>query len=94
MDARCGEWGQNKNGSTNEISALQDRALRVISFKNRNTTAGPSYKEKKVIKFFNLIMFYNCLFVAKDLHQNLPSSLLGVVLLTWLTTIIMIPGAQ
>ena len=52
MDARCGEWGQNKNGSTNEISALQDRALRVISFKNRNTTAGPSYKEKKSYKVF------------------------------------------
>ena len=74
---RCHVWGQNKNGSTNEISALQDKALRVISFKNRNTTAGPLYKEKKVIKFFNLIMFYNCLYVAEHLNQNLPSSFGG-----------------
>ena len=73
----CQVWGQNKNGSTNEISALQDKALRVISFKNRNTTAGPLYKEKKVIKFFNLIMFYNCLFVAEHLNQNLPLSFGG-----------------
>ena len=73
----CRVWGQNKNGSTNKISALQDKALRVISFKNRNTTAGPLYKEKNVIKFFNLIMFYNCLFVAEHLIQNLLSSFGG-----------------
>ena len=72
----CQVCGQNKYGSTNEISGLQDKALRVISFKNRNTTAGPLYKEKKVIKFFNL-MFYNCLFVAEHLNQNLPSSFGG-----------------
>ena len=29
--------------------------------------------KKKIIRFFDLI-FYNCLFVAEHLNQNLPSS--------------------
>ena len=37
----CEVWGQNKNNSTNEISRLQDKALRIISFKDRNTVARP-----------------------------------------------------
>ena len=53
----CQVWGQNKNASTNEISKLQDKALRVISFKDRNTAAGPLYNEKKIIRFFNLVTF-------------------------------------
>ena len=32
------------------------------------------YHEKKIIRFFDLISFYNCLFVAEHLNQNLPSS--------------------
>ena len=38
--------------------------LLVISFKDRNTAAGPLYNEKKIIRFFNLVTFYNCLFIA------------------------------
>ena len=70
----CQVWGQNKNAETNEISILQDKALRVISFKNRDTPVGPLFKEKYIIRFFDLIRFYNCLFVAEHLNQNLPTS--------------------
>ena len=71
---RCQVWGQDKNASTKEISRLEDKALRVISFKDRNTAAGPLYNEKKIIKFFKLVTFYNCILVAGHLNQNLPSS--------------------
>ena len=53
----CQVWGQNKNASTNEISRLKDKALKVISSKDRNTAAGPLYNEKKIIRFFNLVTF-------------------------------------
>ena len=69
----CQVWGQNKNVSTNEISALQDKAFRVISFKDRNTAPGLLYNEKKIIRFFNLVMLNNCIFIAEHLNQNLPS---------------------
>ena len=69
----CQIWRQNKKASTNEISRLQDKALRVISFKDQNTAAGPLYNEKKIIRFFKLVTFHNCLSVAGHLNQNLPS---------------------
>ena len=70
----CQIWGQNKNVNTNEISKLQDKAIRVISFKDCNTPCGPLYSEMKIIKFFDLITFHNCVFIAEHLNQNLPSS--------------------
>ena len=70
----CEVWGQNKKNSTNQIPRLQDKALRIISFKDRNTVARPLYNEKKIIRFFDLVTFYNCLFGAGHLDQNLPSS--------------------
>ena len=73
----CQVWGQNKNANTNEISRLQDKALRVISFKDQNTVAGPLYNEKKIISFFNLVTFYNGLVIAGHLNQNLSSSFGG-----------------
>ena len=42
----CQVWGQNKNASTNTISQLQNKAIRVISFTNRNTAPEPLYNEK------------------------------------------------
>ena len=69
---RCHVWGQNKNASTKEIASIQDKALRIMSFKNRNAATGPLYHKKKIIKFFNLIYLYNCLLIAEHLNQDLP----------------------
>ena len=73
----CQVWGQNKNVNTNEIAQLQDKAIRVRLLKDRSTAPGPLYNEKKKIRFFNLISFYNCLFIVEHLNQNLPSSFGG-----------------
>ena len=54
---RCQVWGQNKNASTKEIASIQDKALRIISFKDCNATTRPLYHEKKIIKFFVIIFF-------------------------------------
>ena len=67
----CQIWGQNKNVNTNEISKLQDKAIRVISFKDHNTPCGPLYNEMKIIKFFDFITFYNCVFIANQHHHNM-----------------------
>ena len=74
MPYRCQVWGQNKNADTKKISSIQDNAIRMISFKDHNTAIRPLYNEKKIIRFFDLISFYNCLLIAEHLNQNLPSS--------------------
>ena len=74
---RCQVRGQNKNASTKEIASIQDKALRIMSFKNRNAATGPLYHKKKIIKFFDLIYFYNCLLIAEHLNQDLPLAISG-----------------
>ena len=49
----------------------------MISFKDSNTNIGLLYNEKKIIRFLDLISFYNCLLIAEHLNQNLPSSFGG-----------------
>ena len=48
-----------------------------MSFKDRNAATGPLYHEKKIIKFFDLISFYNCLLTAEHLNRDLPSPFSG-----------------
>ena len=74
---RCQLWGQNKNASTKKIASIQDKALRIMSFKNCNAATGPQYHKKKIIKFFDLIYFYNCLLIAEYLNQDLPLAFSG-----------------
>ena len=73
----CQVWGQNKNACTNKISHLQDKAIKVISFKDRNTAPELLYNDKNIIILFDLISFYNCLLIAEHINQNLPSSFGG-----------------
>ena len=70
----CQVWGQNKNADTKAIAQLQDKAIRVISFKNRTADTKPLYNQKKIIRFFDLISFYNCLLIAEHLNKDLPTS--------------------
>ena len=72
----CQVWGQSKNASTKKI-AIQDKALRIISFKDSNATTGPLYHEKKMIKFFDLIFFYNCLLIVEHLKKDLSRRFSG-----------------
>ena len=67
----CQVWGQSKNTSTKKI-AIQNKSLRIISFKDRNAATGPLYHEKKMIKFFDLTFFYNCLLIIEHLKKDLP----------------------
>ena len=46
----CQVWGQNKNASTKEITSIQGKASRIISFKDHNAATGPLYREKKNYK--------------------------------------------
>ena len=70
----CQVWGQHNDSNNNKIAKLQDKAVRIVSFKDRNTPCEPLCKDRKIIRFFDLVSYYNCLFVAEHLNQNLPSS--------------------
>ena len=70
----CQVWGQHNDSNNNEIAKLQDKAVRIISFKDRNTPYEPLYKDRKIIRFFDLVSYYNCLLAAEHLNQNWPKN--------------------
>ena len=43
----CQVWGQNKNASTKEIASIQEKALRIISFKDRSAATRDLYIMRK-----------------------------------------------
>ena len=70
----CQIWGQKLNKYTTKISKLQNRAVRTISFKKSEDQCEPLYVNLKIIKFFNSVTIFNCLFVAEHINKELPDA--------------------
>ena len=72
----CQVWGQKNlliNKKLETISKLQDRAIRIINFKNWNDEPGPLYKNNHILKLQDLITTQNIMFVHDYLNNRLPS---------------------
>ena len=70
----CQIWGQTSSQLTNEIAILQNKALRVITFTDRNTPADPLFKQLKIIKLDQMIQMDNCLLVLNHINKSLPKT--------------------
>ena len=73
MISGCQIWGQTQNVHNNKISLLQNRALRIINFKDFRADANPLYKDTNVLKLQSLVSVNNCLFVHDYLTNSLPT---------------------
>ena len=60
----CTAWGKNQN-SKHCINLLQKKATRVISFARYDAHALPIFAKLNIIKFSDLILLCNCLFIYK-----------------------------
>ena len=65
----CQIWGQSFNLLT-KIQPLQDKALRVISFKANNHNVKDLYKNDQILKISDYIKMLNCLFVRDVLTKS------------------------
>ena len=68
-------WCQNKNDSTKKIGNLQQKAIRIINFKNNNNPSAPLFKKTNILKLYDNITLFNCLFVYDHLDNNIPTAL-------------------
>ena len=68
-------WGQNPTESINKLCILQNKALRIISFKGPRETADPLYNSLKILKFEDVMNLQNCMFTTKLLIGKLPKAL-------------------
>ena len=74
----CQIWCQNKNDSTKKIWKsiyIQQKAIRIINFKNNNNPSAPLFKKTNILKLYDNITLLNCLFVYDHLDNNIPTAL-------------------
>ena len=65
----CQIWGQ-KESTIKKLSEIQDKAIRIISFKDKNYPTNELYCNKKILKIADYIELLNCLFVKSILLNN------------------------
>ena len=65
----CQVWGQNRSAHIINIFKLQNRALRIINFKNFNDNVDILYKNNKILKVQDIIKIQNILHVHDYLNK-------------------------
>ena len=70
----CQVWGQSKTQQVKEISILQRKALRILTFNDRYTPAEPLFKEMKILRLNDIIQIENSLLVLNETNNALPEA--------------------
>ena len=65
----CQIWDQKEN-TIKKLSEIQDKAIRIISFKDKNYPTNELYYNNKIVKTSDYIKLLNCLFVKSILSNN------------------------
>ena len=60
----CIIWGQHIS-TINRLYILQEKALTIINFKERNSHSSPFFHCSKIIKIADKVKIDNCLFINK-----------------------------
>ena len=71
MRHACQIWGQSHSKTFDMIQTTQNKALRIINFKQSMEPSEPLYQKFKINKLKNNIL-NNCLFIFDKLTNNLP----------------------
>ena len=69
-------WGQNNN-VVKSLQTIQNKALRIISFKHPRTSATPLFKKIGILKLADNVSLQNFLFAHGSLNNQLPLTLSG-----------------
>ena len=70
-------WGQSVSAPTQRISALQNHAVRIMSFADYHAPVNPLYRNLDILKFGDLVHLQNVVFVYSCFHQQLPVALIN-----------------
>ena len=69
-------WGQNVSTNTSRLQALQNSAVRIMSFADYHAPVDPLYFDLKIIKYEDLLHIHNATFIHSIYHNLLPVSLI------------------
>ena len=63
-------WGQHRNQKIKEIEKLQEKAIRIMSFKGRKHPT----KKIEIRKLKDILLYNNCIFVYDQMSESLPEN--------------------
>ena len=67
-------WDQGNNSVVDMVKRTQNKALQIISFKDRTEPSDLCYANHNILKLQNIITLNNCLFIYNQLCDNLPNA--------------------
>ena len=70
----CQVWGQSSQGNISCLKSLQDKALRIMNFKMSRDNCEQLYHSTSILKFSDMINFYNSLLPFDQLKESLPEA--------------------
>ena len=59
-------WGQHRNQAIKEIEKLQEKAIRIVSFKGRNDPTNPLFKTLEIMKLKDILLYNNCIYLCSQ----------------------------
>ena len=65
-------WGLHNNQAINEIEKLQEKAIRIMSFKGRNDNTNSRFKKLEIMKFKDILRYNNVIFAYDQINAKLP----------------------
>ena len=66
----CQVWGQSNSDILVMVQRAQNKALRIINFKEERHPSAPLYTETKILNLTNIITLNNCMLVFDQLNSS------------------------
>ena len=70
----CQIWGQHKTNLVKRVMKLQEKAIRLINFKDNNTQVSNLFAQSKILKFEDFVHYRNINLVKNSTEKNGPAS--------------------
>ena len=70
----CQIWGHSNSQLINDLAILQRKAMRILTFKDRFTPAGPLFKQLQILNLEQIIQSQNCLLPLNHINKSLPDT--------------------
>ena len=71
----CQIWGQTRNQNKSDDAKLQKKAVKIINFSDKYTSAKPLFSKLKILSFDEIVNLQNCLLVFNVLNNEVPEAL-------------------
>ena len=63
-------WGQYRNQTMKEIEKIQEKAIKIMSFKPKNEPSNSLFRNLEIMKFKDILAYNNCIFVHDQLNEK------------------------